>query len=49
MKRIYLLENCKGKSIEYCNAVLRDLGIDGYHMLGELKREGGYKKNAHTD
>lgn len=46
---IYLLEDCKGKSIEYCNAVLRDLGIDGYYMLGELKKGDGYKKKAHTD
>lgn len=42
---IYLLENCKGKGIEYCNAVLRDLGIEGKDMLGELTRNGGgYKK-----
>lgn len=42
---IYLLENCKGKGIEYCNAALRDLGIDGKDMLGELTRNGGkYKK-----
>lgn len=40
---IYILENCKGKDIEYCNGVLRDLGVEGKDMLGELSR-GQYAK-----
>ncbi|NBI10735.1 hypothetical protein D1641_12035 [Colidextribacter sp. OB.20] len=36
MAYIYLLEKCKGKTIEECNGVLRDLGIEGRYMLGEL-------------
>lgn len=36
MAYIYLLEKCKGKTIEECNGILRDLGIEGRYMLGEL-------------
>jgi len=39
---IYLIENHKGESIEDCNGILRDLGIEGKDMLGELTR-GSYK------
>lgn len=43
---IYLLENCKGQDITYCNSVLRDLGIPDKDMLGELTRNSGkYKKS----
>lgn len=42
---IYILENCKGRNIGDCNGVLRDLGIEGKDMLGELTR-GNYKKKA---
>ena len=42
---IYLLESCKGRDISDCNAILRDLGIDGKDMLGELER-GTYKKKS---
>lgn len=46
---IYLLESCKGKDISYCNAILRDLGIEGKDMLGELSRCGGeYRKRSNT-
>lgn len=40
---IYIIENYKGKDIETCNAVLKELGIEGKYMLGELER-GSYKK-----
>lgn len=44
---IYLLESCKGRDISECNAILRDLGIDGKDMLGELSRCGGeYRKKS---
>ena len=39
---ILLLEEHKGKSIEDCNAILKELGIKGKDMLGELER-GEYK------
>ena len=46
---IYLLESCKGKDISDCNAILRDLGIEGKDMLGELSRCGGeYRKRSNT-
>lgn len=35
---IHLLEEHKGKDIETCNAILRDLGVEGKDMLGELER-----------
>lgn len=35
---IHLLEEYKGKDIETCNAILRDLGVEGKDMLGELER-----------
>ena len=35
---ITLIEEHKGKSIFECNAILRDWGIDGKDMLGELDR-----------
>lgn len=38
---IHLLEEHKGKDIETCNAILRDLGVEGKDMLGELER-GSY-------
>lgn len=38
---IHLLEEHKGKDIETCNAILRDLGVEGKDMLGELDR-GSY-------
>ncbi|MBA9085096.1 hypothetical protein FHR92_001558 [Fontibacillus solani] len=38
---IHLLEEHKEKDIEACNAILRDLGVDGKDMLGELER-GAY-------
>lgn len=40
---IYILENYKGKDIETCNGVLRELGIEGKYMLGELDR-GSYNQ-----
>lgn len=44
---IYLLESCKGRDISDCNAILRDLGVDGKDMLGELSRCGGeYRKKS---
>lgn len=44
---IYLLESCKDRDISECNAILRDLGIDGKDMLGELSRCGGeYRKKS---
>lgn len=42
---IYILENYKGRNIGDCNGILRDLGIDGKDMLGELDR-GRYKKKS---
>lgn len=43
---IYLLESCKDRDIWECNVILRDLGIDGKDMLGELTRcEGKYRKS----
>lgn len=45
---IYVIENCKGKDIPYCNGVLRDLGIEEKYMLGELAR-GSYKKKPKAD
>lgn len=45
---IYILENCKGKDIPYCNGVLRDLGIEEKYMLGELTK-GPYRKRAKAD
>lgn len=45
---IYILENCKGKGIAYCNGVLRDLGVEEKDMLGELER-GSYKKKPKAD
>lgn len=38
---IHLLEEHKEKDIETCNAILRDLGVEGKDMLGELER-GNY-------
>ena len=43
---IYLLENYKGIDIADANGILRDLGIDGIDMLGELSR-GEYRKKNH--
>ena len=44
---IYVLQNCKGKGIDECNGVLRDLGIEGKDMLGSLTRnDGKYKKRT---
>lgn len=34
---ITLIEKYKGRDIEDCNAILRDLGIEGKYMLGELQ------------
>lgn len=45
---MYILENCKGKDIPYCNGVLRDLGIEEKYMLGELTK-GPYRKRAKAD
>lgn len=42
---IYIIENYKGCSIDDCNGILRDLGVDGDDMLGELER-GSYKKRS---
>lgn len=38
---IHLLEEHKGTDIETCNAILRDLGVEGKNMLGELEK-GSY-------
>lgn len=38
---IHLIEEHKGKDIEECNAILRDLGVKGNDLLGELER-GAY-------
>lgn len=35
---IHLLEEHKGEDIDTCNAILRDLNIEGKDMLGELER-----------
>lgn len=35
---IHILEGHKDKDIDTCNAILRDLSIDGKDMLGELER-----------
>ncbi|MDD4564404.1 MAG: hypothetical protein PHE79_02875 [Eubacteriales bacterium] len=40
---IHLIEEHKGKDIETCNAILKELGVKGKDMLGELER-GEYKK-----
>jgi len=32
---IYLLVNCRGKSLSYCNKVLQALGIERKHYLGD--------------
>jgi len=40
---IHLIEEHKGKDIETCNAILKELGVKGKDMLGELER-GSYKK-----
>ena len=32
---IYLLVNCRGKSLSYCNKVLKSLGIEGKYYLGD--------------
>lgn len=45
---IHILEKHKGKDIAHCNGVLRDLGIDGKDMLGELHR-GPYKEKSKAD
>lgn len=39
---ILLLEEHKGKSIEDCNTILKELGVKGKDLLGELER-GAYK------
>lgn len=41
---IYIIENYKGLSIEEYNGILRDLGVKGKDMLGELER-GIYRKH----
>ncbi len=35
---IYLIEEHKGKDIEACNAILKELGVNGKDLLGELER-----------
>lgn len=40
---IHIIENYKGKDIETCNGVLKELGIEETYMLGELSR-GEYQK-----
>lgn len=40
---IHIIENYKGEDIETCNGVLKELGVEGKDMLGELER-GSYKK-----
>lgn len=42
---IYIIESYKGADIETCNGVLKELGIEGKYMLGELER-GYYKKKS---
>lgn len=32
---VYLLVNCRGKSLSYCNKVLKALGIEEKHYLGD--------------
>lgn len=41
---IHLLEEHKGKDIDTCNAILRDLGVAGKDMLGELERGANTSK-----
>lgn len=38
---VYLIEEHKGKDIETCNAILKELGVKGKDLLGELER-GNY-------
>ena len=45
MAYIHIIENYKGADIETCNGVLKELGIEGKYMLGELER-GFYKKKS---
>jgi len=33
----YLVTHCKGKSIEYCNKVLKEMGAEDGELLGEKK------------
>lgn len=43
---IYVLEECKEKNIKECNTILKELGVTGKDLLGELERSGGeYSKN----
>ncbi|MDR0325083.1 MAG: hypothetical protein LBI19_03185 [Oscillospiraceae bacterium] len=39
---IYLIEEHKGKDIETCNAILRDLGVETKYFLGSQER-GAYR------